>query len=168
MRIRARSQNSTARKSRPRSAVDRGEAITRSRGKNGKEKSRRETGDRADGQGRPKTRAPRKGKTAIVDARDFERLSAFNWLAVTSAGHRCGAMRSDGSNVRLEREILGKHGTAGKFSFANGDRFDFRRANLRYREPQPRSSSGFQAKLCALDVERAVQSFCSRRIQTCG
>ena len=76
-----------------------------------------------------------RGRWAIVDAEDFERLIAYNWTAF-KAGRRIYARRSvratstcPRKRIRMHRQILDF--PEGQIDHANSDGLDNRRCNLR-------------------------------------
>ena len=83
------------------------------------------------------------GKTALVDAEDFERISVFHWYAHFQRG-RWYVVRTVGRKKRryLHCEILGQRGIDHK----NGDGLDNRRKNLRLASQQ-QNLRGFRRKI---------------------
>ncbi len=80
----------------------------------------------------PKNIPLTKGRTAIVDDEDYERISSSNWC-VTSQGYAkryAGGGRKNPSFVYMHRELMGVQGEV-QVDHINGDRLDNRKSNLR-------------------------------------
>ncbi|HEV7299237.1 MAG TPA: AP2 domain-containing protein [Tepidisphaeraceae bacterium] len=78
------------------------------------------------------------GRTATIDAEDVERVSQFLWrwrphksLANGQAEHRLYVSRTEYTNVRLSRFILGVSDDVRFINHINDDSLDYRKANLR-------------------------------------
>lgn len=71
-----------------------------------------------------------KGKTALVDDEDYEKLSKVRWFAFVRSGTSYAARHNGRPVVYMHREIVGAEpGT--EVDHINGDGLDNRRANLR-------------------------------------
>src|SRR4030095_8449683 len=90
------------------------------------------------------------GKVAIVDERDNEWLSRFNWHALRSRNHYYAvrSVRRDNGkihNILMHREILNPP-SGYETDHVNGDGLDNRRANLRIAtHRQNQANSGMSA-----------------------
>ena len=77
-----------------------------------------------------------KGKVALVDEEDYERLTKYSWRLKQSAGGNLYAQRDahDGSLIVMHREVL-KPPPDKQVDHINGDGLDNRRSNLRVCSP---------------------------------